>query len=409
MSRLAPIVVIFTLTAAAYGETLTWQDCVREAQTNNPRISEAREALRRSQAQFYGSLSPFLPAVTAGASASRSKDSLRSYGLDLSARQNLFAGGGDLADVNSARSGTTAAQADLDAALASVGYDLRSSFSRLLYAEQQLDLSQDIALRRKENVRLVGLRYDAGREHKGSYLRSRAAWRQADFEVAQAKRALRVAERSLNVVLGRSLFTVIKATGTLSADQPQATPDVEALAVNTPAYRRQLAQHRSAKAALAKARSAFYPDISASASTGRRGNDWPPQTDHWSAGLSASLPLFSGGRDYFTVKSADAGLGSAQAALKETLNEELLTLEDAFAAYQDAFERTQVQDDFLEAAKVRSEIARGQYTSGLLSFEDWDLIENDLIANQKSWLAARREAVIAQAAWLKAQGEGPLQ
>ena len=64
------------------------------------------------------------------------------------------------------------------------------------------------------------------------------------------------------------------------------------------------------------------------------------------------------------------------------------------------------QNEFLKAAEVRSEIARAQYQNGLLSFEDWDLIENDLIDKQKAMLTSQRDAVVARAAWEKMLGTG---
>jgi outer membrane protein TolC len=81
-------------------------------------------------------------------------------------------------------------------------------------------------------------------------------------------------------------------------------------------------------------------------------------------------------------------------------------LEEAFAAHQDAAERVDVQENFYEAARVRAEIARSQYSSGLLSFDDWDIIENELISREKEILAARRDAARAEAAWESAQGAG---
>ncbi len=85
-----------------------------------------------------------------------------------------------------------------------------------------------------------------------------------------------------------------------------------------------------------------------------------------------------------------------------------IELQQAFAASQDAVGKVDVQEKFLHAAQVREEIATSQYTAGLLSFQDWDLIEDDLIANQKTMLASRRDAVIAEATWERIQGKSPL-
>ena len=78
------------------------------------------------------------------------------------------------------------------------------------------------------------------------------------------------------------------------------------------------------------------------------------------------------------------------------------------ADYADAVDQAGVNAAYLEAEEVRAEIGRSQYASGMISFEDWDRIENDLISSQKSDLAGRRNAVTAEANWEKAQGKSRL-
>ena len=83
-----------------------------------------------------------------------------------------------------------------------------------------------------------------------------------------------------------------------------------------------------------------------------------------------------------------------------------MSLKQTHAAFVEAVERLSVDEAFLEAAITRAEIARSKYAQGLMSFEDWDRIENDLIVRQKAVLFSRRDRVTAQAAWEQAQGVG---
>lgn len=408
--------VLSRLTAQA-GEVLTWEACVKEALKNHPDLAASREALRSEQFQHQGSYSGFLPQLSADAGASRanSATSVQSvggagvrndYSLGLSARQSLFSGFKDKAGVERSKAEVEEARASLQETGSGVGFALKSAFSRLLYSQEQLKLTKVIEGRRKENVRLVELRYEAGREHKGSFLRIRAAFKQSEFEVAEAGRSLRVAQRELGRALGRSGFEAVEATGSLKTGIPSGLPDFKSLVLETPAYLRAGAQARAAEKSVTIARGGYYPDLAATGSVSRRGSSWPPDTDRWSLGLSLSFPFFPGGRNIFDVKSAQAEERRAAADFKSAADQAALDLEDSFALYQNAAERTEVQREFLEAAEVRAEIARSQYTSGLLSFEDWDLIENDLISTQKSWLSALRDAAIARAAWERAQGKG---
>ncbi|MCG2661786.1 MAG: TolC family protein, partial [Kiritimatiellae bacterium] len=151
----------------------------------------------------------------------------------------------------------------------------------------------------------------------------------------------------------------------------------------------------------------FYPTWSVNGSIGRSDDDsLIPKNDQWSVRTVISYPLFTGGQHWYGVRGARADQRKAENTLNDTENQMVATLEDRFVAWQDAAERIDVQNEFLKAAEVRAEIARAQYQNGLLSFEDWDLIENDLIDKQKAVLTSYRDAVVARAGWEKALGTG---
>jgi len=407
---------IFCLTLAvapvAAERLLTLEECVKEVMLKNPDLMSAKESLRQSKARYQSSFTNFLPKLSANASYSRSgtdsSSAAESYSTGLSGQQSLFAGLRHKAIVKQRKAEHESAEANLQAVKAQVSFDLKRAFGRLLFAQVQLVLTRTIALRRQENVGLVGLRYEVGREHKGSYLRSQATNHQATFEQAQAKRALRVTQRELAKVLGKSQFDILIATGSLTTVPPGEIPDWHTLVLKVPDYVQAVAQARSGKASVSIAKSQFYPDVVATGSLSRFGNDYPPDNDQWSTGISISYPFFPGGRNYFDVKVAKAQERSAHANIKSVYDRVALRLEDTFAAYQNATEQHNVRQKFLEAALVRAEIARSQYTSGLLSFEDWDLIESDLINSQKAVLASDRDVFIAEANWELVRGKGIL-
>lgn len=401
-------------------EVLTWEDCVQEAAQNNPDLAAAQAAVHQARFQYQASYGNFLPQLSLDLGYDRANsttnlqpftagsDIQEQYRLGLTARQNLFSGLRNRAELERTRAELEASEANLLAAKAQVGFDLKSAFAQALFAQEQLKLAEAIASRRKENVRLLEIRYEAGREHKGSFLRSKAAYRQAEFELSQAKRAVKVAQRSLARVLGRSEFGEITVSGDFKVSPTGMPQDFHALALQTPVYRQPAAQARAAQAGVIIARGQFYPEIAATGSVSRLGDAWPPDTDRWLVGAVLSFPLFSGGRDYFGLQGARAEERRAQENLHSAEYRILLDLEQTFAALQDGVERAEVQKGFLNAAEVRAEIARSQYTSGLLSFEDWDIIENDLITTQKQMIASQRDMVIAEADWERAQGRGSI-
>ncbi len=398
-------------------EPLTWEQCVLEAAEYNPELTAARASVRRAQFQHRGSYSNFFPQLSfdSAYSGSRLGSSLfgpginDEFSLGFTLSQNLFSGFRNTAQVELTLAELEAARADRLAVKAQVSFDLKSAFAELLHAQEQVELTKAIADRRKENVDLVELRFEAGREHKGSFLRSRAAHSQAEFEVTQAKRTLSVAQRALASVFGRRTFDALLVTGYFDITHLQeSSPDFQALAKQTPAHLQPAAQTRVAEAALTAAQGTFYPEIFTSGSISRLGSAFPVDSSSWSAGIFLTVPLFSGGQRYYNLQSARAEYLRRQENLRSADDQTILELQRRFATFQDNVERVKVRQEFLDAAVVRAEIARSLYTSGLLSFEDWDLIENDLISAKKEMLASQRDWLIAEADWERAQGHGSI-
>ncbi|MBI3291311.1 MAG: TolC family protein [Elusimicrobia bacterium] len=397
---------------------LTWEACVQETVHHNPDLAAAQEAVQKARSQYYANYAGFLPQLSANVSATRANSTLNlgplglvgniqnQYNTGLSFQQNLFTGLRDTAQVKKSRADLDTAEAALQLTQAQVSNDLKSAFAKLLYAQEQLKLAGAIAGRRQENVRLVQLRFEVGRENKGSYLRTKADDRLATFEVAQARRALRVAQREVTKVLGRSEFGVITVVGSFPTPSPGPMPNFPDLTLQTPTHRQAEAQARGSQAGVSLARSEFFPSVDATGSVGRSGTTWPPDRDRWSMGGTLNYAFFPGGRHVFDVRGAMAERRRAQWNVQSIDHQVALSLEQAFSRFQDAAEKIEVQQEFLTAAEVRAEIARSQYTNGLLSFQDWDLIESDLITQQKQMLVVRRDAMIAEAAWEQAQGKG---
>ncbi|MBI2890623.1 MAG: TolC family protein [Nitrospirae bacterium] len=413
MQMLALGFLLITLAADATA-TLTWEDCLRETAANNPELAAARERLDSLRDRELAARSPFLPQLSADAGLSRRNASSAGAGsgttndlsLGLSARQNLFAGWEDRAALERSRVEYALAEAERDDTSSRLRLELATAFARLRYAQDALRLAESVLLRRRENVRLVELRFEAGRENKGSLLRSRAAESQARLDVSQGARDLHVRQRELARILARGEAAPLIVSGDPPPLAEIAEPDVRAIADQVPSTRRARASLQAAGTALESARSQLYPNLDAFGSVSRGGDPWPPDSNRWSAGLSVSYPFFPGGRTAYDIGSARAEQRRAEALVRDARERAAVDIEEALAGRRNAVERSEVQREFLEAARLRAEIARSQYTSGLLSFQDWDLIENDLISSEKGWLVARTDVRLAEAAWLKALGKG---
>jgi outer membrane protein TolC len=392
---------------------------VSAAVRGNPDLRSAEEKLRAARASERGAYAGFFPQLNASLGYTRGKGGtgaetfatpgiVERYSATLSASQNLFAGLLDRSRVRQASANVSAAEAALVAAKAKASFDLKSSYSGLVFAQESVRLQKEVQRRRADNLRLVELRFESGRENKGSVLLSKAYLEQANYDSLQARNAIGTAQAQLARLLGREDADGLAAAGEVPVSETPAEPDFRSLAAASPDTLQAEAQAESSRAVFELARGAFFPTLGVEGSLGRQGTEWFPANERWSVGVSLTVPLFSGGRDYFATKSASANWISSEALRQGAVAQSIARLRETHAAALEAAARVRVEESFLAAARTRAEVARNKYNNGLTSFEDWDQIENELIARQKSVLSSRRDRVTAEAAYEQAQGKGAL-
>jgi outer membrane protein len=415
--RLIPVSMLFlTLSVwAAPSTVLSWEACVQEAAANNPELRAARANLDAAGFTAEGAYSGYLPQLSAGAAytdtsgsaaATTTTTSDTTYSTSVSLSQNLFAGFQDRAKVAQGAANREVATASLAAAKAKLSQDLKSAFVGLKYAQENVTLTEDIMQRQQENLRLVELRFESGNENKGSYLLTKASLAQARYDNLQAQQDRVSAQAQLDRVLGRGGTEGLEVRGDIPLAEPGKAPDFRQLAREVPDYQQAAAQQKSAAAGVTLARSGLYPSLNLSGSVGRVGDNWAPDDTRRSVGLNLNIPLYSGGKDYYATKSAVSSLEAAASNTDSAEHQLLVKLKQAYASYVESAEKLKVDQAFLDAAMTRAEIARSQYNNGLISFSDWNLIENDLIQRQKSYVQSRRDRVVAEAAWEQALGKG---
>ena len=407
------ILILLSITNKSYKalaeDVLTWRDCVAEARENNPELRSAEELIKRARAQRASTTGGLLPQIDGSLSGRTSKNvgesQSESYSYSVGASQLIFDGfktfynrRSDSLSIDSARYGYEVTSSE-------VRLGLRSAFIELLRAQESLKLREEILARRKQNLELVQLRYKAGREHKGSLLASEASLIQAEFEVAQARRDITLAQRKLSKELGRAEYTPIRIEEDLSLlSIEQERPDFKLLLENHPSSRLVAIETEIARYNVKSSGSDFLPNVRAHGSLGKSGSDWPPDGEGWSASLSLSLPIFEGARRIAAVNRAKSTYRKAVEDERKRQDDLLFNIQESWNNFQDSIERVKVREKFLDAANARAEIARAQYSTGLISFDNWAIIEDSLVSAKQNYLAAQADALIREANWIKAQG-----
>ena len=391
-------------------ENYTWEDCVKLAAKNNPALRAAQENDSASGDSVLSVRGGFFPQASGSLGYSYANSALSSsgataYSAGVTLTQNLFNGLTDLAKVNQAKANEGLAHTSLLKIKAQVSYNLKVAFESLDYSQRSEKLSQEIIARRDQNLKLVQLQYKVGRENKGSVLLYQAYLQDAKYADLQSKDSVITSKALLAQALGLDDFDFFSISGEIPSSDPVQV-DLKKIALETPGYLQAYYQEKSADESVTLARAGFFPTLGLTGILGKTGSEWFPQNNHWSIGVDLTIPLFSGGRDFYATQSALASRRAANHTLHESAHQVLSQLEQANMAYVEAIEKVKVDTSYLEAAKVRAEIARADYKNGIMSFQDWDLSETDLITREKSLLQSQQNRIIAEAAWEQTQGKG---
>ena len=401
----------------ALDETLSWADCIKEAAKNHPDLIAGQEAVKESVASKNITASTLFPQINSNLSAATGRtasdsggnathNTSDSYSYGVSASQLLFDAGKTINNVSAAKENIKASQQSYRFTSTQVRLRLRTAFVNLLRAQELIRVTGEIVKIRRDNFELITLRYESGLEHKGALLTAEANLSQAVFELAQAKRDLELAQRQLTKEMGRKEFIPMLVKGDFTViDAARERPNLELIASNNPSLRQLTAQKNAAVFSLRSAYANFFPTLSGTAGANKSGSHWMPQGDQWNLGLSLSLPIFEGGLRIAQVSQAESLLNQLKENVRSTRDGIIVTLEQTWTTLQDAIETVGVQNKQLVAAQERAKIAEAEFSTGFITYDNWTIIEDNLVTAKTAYLNAQANALLAEANWIQAKGE----
>ena len=392
----------------AHSEQLTWDATVREALASNPALAAAREDVAAAKAGVWIAASDFLPGVSADGGLNRGgsrpldrdwqpagpESESTSYSLGGSASLNIFKGGASWASYKRARAVLTRSRESYRQTSQGLRWSLRQSWNRLVYDMRNIELLTSIKERLNRDTRYLEIQFKSGHEPRWTFLKAMGDEASIAWQLAQAKLALISDRRDIARFLGRDpdSATALEASGELStAASPDDASGLYALMERThPAFLIEEAAIQSAEAGVTQAMSVWWPSIGTRASYDwSDAGAWPPSRSSWSAGVTVSLPLFSGGGDWFAVSQARHSLFSEQKNrddLRASLRDQLF---GAWASFRSTYDRMPVLKLGSEMADERFKTVQALYESGRAAYLDFDQADSALTQAQQQLLSGK--------------------
>ena len=344
--------------------------------------------------------STYLPDLAASASIARTRSTdvtrrERQAGLALS--WVLFDFGARDATVNSARDLLVAANANLDSEIQAV----RHAAVRAYYSVQAAEAALDAAIRSEqafaESFKASEERYQVGIATPADKLQAQTALSQARLLRIQADGAHKTAQGVLASITGHAVRDTVELTRAMEVPVGDTFDQdigvlLELAQERRPDLRAAEARWRASAGDVEAARASGLPVLRTAASTGRYWLDGDSWNHQYSAGLVLDIPLFSGFRDTYRIRAAEAQHDAATAARDQLRLQVAIDVWTAYQQLMTARQRLLSATDLVTSAERSGEVALGRYKNGVGSILD-------LLTAQSALASARQQRVAALHDW----------
>jgi len=415
---------------AGPGAPLTLTQAIEAVLAHYPTLDAAQAAIDAARGRTVQSQSSRLPQVSA--EGAYSYLSLRpyvafslptgtsdlyetiqnSYNVALHASQLLTDFGRTDALVSLARSGELSAHDALAQARKQLGYQTIQAFYGTLLLRESVAVADEEIRSLDEARRIAERKFSGGTATKLDVLTTEVRLANARNARTDRLAALEKEETSLRRLLGYAAGEAVSISGGFDApaDQPDLAATIEEGLRNRPEMRLARDAVDSAGLRLDAASRENRPTLAARAATGVEDGNLPAMyasRGYVEAGVSVSVPIFTGRRITGERIEARADLRGAQDRTSELSRTIAADVEDAFADLGAARARLASADTLVAQAQEALTLAKSRYANGVITnFELLDA-QSSARAAELARLQARYDFVLARQAVARAAGREP--
>ena len=389
-------------------------DLLKTLETSNQNLRAAEAAWREARALVGGSRSALYPKATGQVGTTRSGNDesvgkKNEVALGLSWQLDIW--GQVRRQVESSEASAQASAAEWAGVRLSQQSELVQNYLQLRVIDEQMRLLDATIVAYERSLRTTENRYKAGMVTRAdvsqalTQLRNTQAqrldldWQRARYEhaiallVGSTPNAVRVA--SVNTLPALPVMPMAVASTLL-----ERRPDIAA------AERRVM----SANAEIGVAKTAYFPDLTLSASGGYRGSnlaDWISMPNRfWSIGPQFAMTLFDAGLRRSKVEQAQARYDQQVARYRQTTLQAIGEVEDALVQLNVLAQEIVVQREALVASQDALKLTENQYDAGVVDYLSVSSAQTTALNSERTLLNLLGTQLTASVQLISALGGG---
>lgn len=376
---------------------LTLFDCYDLALRRSETVAISREAIKRTEADFFKAASEALGDVSFVMTNTRQEvqkgsDSSSSVGSTFNAssrrerkfviEQPLFQGFKSLAAVRGSGSLKTQRREERIRAEHLLFIDVVDAFYGLLHDERDVGIIEEIYSLLEERIRDLEQRESIGRSRMSEVATAKARLKIAEAQLARAHGALAVSENLIEFLIGRRISskelrgTPFSASDAFDLEAALGSvddrPDVSAS--------RQMV--KTAWQSVVSNQSALWPEITLENNQYEKREGFQSGID-WDLLLKINVPLFRGGGSVGNIKAALSDWRKAKWVYARSKREAELEIKDAYANWMAASDEYKALQEAVRASAENFAAQKDEYAHNLVN--NLDVLEalRELNENRK--------------------------
>ncbi|MBK8665928.1 MAG: efflux transporter outer membrane subunit [Burkholderiales bacterium] len=382
---------------------LLWDDpvlhaLVQRVELNNQNLkaaaanlAQAQALLRQQQAELWPALGGQLGQQRSGGD-DRSASGSASLSLNASWAPDLWGRVGNAVSAQAAS--VQASEADLAGARLNAQASLATAYFALRAADAEIALLDDIIVGYERSARITQNRYDVGVVPRTDTFQAQSTLQNARATRVALQRGRAAYEHAIALLLGEAPAGFALPVASWASGVPAVPPQLPApLLLRRPDVAGNERAVTAANAQIGVARSAYFPNLSLSASLGAGGAHLADLVSApsllWSLGLTLAQNIFDAGAREARVEQSLAAREAAVARYRQSALAAMKEVEDQLSALATLAAQTEHVRAAADAAERIEQQQLNRYQAGLSSY-------TEVVTAQASALSARRNLLQLQ-------------
>lgn len=401
------------------GEVLSIERCIEIALKIHPGITSAANTVNVNRSRVGEAKADYFPQIdgssgytkiypASDADSSASSDTANSYDQysgSITLKQNIYDFGKTAAQVQVRSLDLDSSRSDLRNVSGQIVLNVRKAYYGLLKATRDRGVAEEAVKQFQQHLEQAKGFYEAGTKPKFDVTKAEVDLSNSSLNLIKVKNALRLAVATLNNAMGVPDAPEYSLEDSLSSDAYGITFE-EAIGrayENRPDLESAILKKQAAERSVMLAEKGHYPELNGNASYNWTGENFP-LNEGWNAGVTLSIPIFTGFLTTHQVDGSKANL-KVQSANEELLRQTVfLEVQQAYLKLTEAGEIIPAAELIVKQAEENFELANGRYTAGVGNPVEVTDAQVSLSSAKTSYIQALYDYKIAHASLEKAMG-----